>query len=164
MVDKTDLMQYQYLSADPIDIAALFAAAHHPQAGAVVLFSGETRNSAAGKEVVYLDFEACEPVAEKMMGSILAEATARWNLHLAIAQHRTGKVGVMECAVVVITAAKHRKEAYAANRYIIDRIKHELPIWKYEVWADGTGTWGGNCNCHSETKDPAKHIYEFDSL
>jgi molybdopterin synthase catalytic subunit len=157
------MLMFKYLSATPIDMAALLAAAHHPQAGAVVLFSGETRNSGSGKEVVCLDFEAYIPLAERMMAELLEEAKKRWNLHAAIAQHRTGTVAVMECAVVVITASAHRKEAYEANRYIIDRIKHELPIWKYEIYADGTGKWGGNCNCHEQTGDPSKHIYEFDA-
>jgi molybdopterin synthase catalytic subunit len=154
---------FSYLTATPVDIAALFALAHHPQAGAVVMFSGETRKSAAGREVVSLDFEAHVPIATKMMAALLKEAKQRWNLQVAIAQHRLGSVAVMESAVVVITASAHRKEAYEANRYIMDRIKHELPIWKYERFADGSGNWGGNCNCHSQTGDPSKHIYEFDA-
>lgn len=155
-------MQYQHISPEPIDVTAFFNAAHHPHAGAVVLFSGETRNSAHGKEVVALAFEAHAALAEKMIAEILTQATLKWKLTMALAQHRTGKVGVMECAVVVVTSCPHRREAYEANRYIIDRIKHEVPIWKYEHFSDGTGVWGGNCNCFTETGDPGKHIYEFE--
>ena len=68
-------------------------------------------------------------------------------LHIAVAQHRTGKVVAGDTAVVVITASAHRSEAYTANRYIIDRIKHEAPIWKCEYFTDGTHQWGSNCNC-----------------
>jgi molybdopterin synthase catalytic subunit len=151
----------QHLSSIPIDTVALLASAHHPKAGAVVLFSGETRDDSHGKEVLYLDYEAQEMMAEKMIESILAEAKEKWKLNIAIAQHRTGKVAVGETAVVVITASPHRSEAYMANRYIIDKIKHEMPIWKCEYFADGTKEWGGNCSCQKITGDPNKHIYEL---
>jgi molybdopterin synthase catalytic subunit len=103
----------QHLSAIPIDTVALLASAHHPKAGAIVLFSGETRDNSNGKEVLYLDYEAQDTMANKMIADILQEATHRWKLNIAIAQHRTGKVAVGETAVVVITASAHRSEAYA---------------------------------------------------
>ena len=150
------------LSAKPIDMAGMLAQAHHPGAGGVVLFSGEVRDSNRGRAVVFLEYEAYEPLAEKMIGEILATAKQKWGLHLALAQHRTGRVAVGDTAVVVITASAHRSEAYAANRYIIDRIKHEAPIWKCEHYADGEREWGNNCNCHAVTGDVSKHIYESD--
>lgn len=152
----------QHLSAHIIDIPALLATAHHPKAGAVVLFSGETRDNSHGKEVSYLEYEAQEAIAEKMIAEILQRAVERWKLTIAIAVHRTGKVAVSESAVVVITASPHRSEAYAANRFIIDKIKHEVPIWKCEYFTDGSKEWGGNCNCAAVTGDVHKHVYEFD--
>lgn len=152
----------QYLSAHTIDIPAMLAAAHHPKAGAVVLFSGETRDNSNGKEVAYLEYEAQENIAEKMIADILLQARERWQLNIALAVHRTGKVAVSETAVVVITASAHRSEAYAANRFIIDKIKHEVPIWKCEYFSDGSKEWGGNCNCAAVTGDVHKHVYEFE--
>jgi molybdopterin synthase catalytic subunit len=149
------------LSALPLNLVALLSLAHHPQAGAIVLFSGEVRNNSLGKEVTYLEYEAHHTMATTMINAIVAEAITRWHLTKAIAQHRTGIVNAGESAVVVITTATHRAEAYAANRYIIDRIKHEAPLWKCEYFADGTKQWGGNCNCQSQTGDANKHIYEF---
>ncbi len=143
-------------------MAALLKAAHHPGAGAVVLFSGEVRDNNRGKEVAYLEYESHAPLAAKMIAEILQAAREKWSLQIAVARHRTGKVAIGETAVVVITASAHRSEAYAANRYIIDRIKHEAPIWKCEYFADGSHEWGNNCNCASATGDPAKHIYETD--
>jgi molybdopterin synthase catalytic subunit len=154
--------RFIHLSSTSIDIAGLLASAHHPKAGAVVLFSGETRDNSHGKEVGHLEYEAQEIMADKMIAEILGEATQRWNLNIAIAQHRTGKVAVSETAVVVITASTHRAEAYMANRYIIDKIKHEAPIWKCEYFTDGTKEWGGNCNCQQITGDANKHVYEFE--
>lgn len=152
--------RFPYLCDKPLDLSAILKEVHHPAAGAVVLFSGETRNQSKGREVSFLEYEAHETMASKMICDILAEASARWDLKIAFAQHRTGRVHVMESAVVVVTASAHRSEAYAANRYIIDRIKHEAPIWKYEYFADGTNEWGGNCQCAEITGDPNKHIYE----
>lgn len=148
------------VSAEPLDIVELLKNAHHPGAGAIVLFSGEVRDNNRGREVAYLEYESYRPLASKMIGDILREAKEKWNLQIAVAQHRVGKVTIRETAVVVITASAHRSEAYAANRYIIDRIKHEAPIWKCEYFADGTHEWGNNCNCHSITGDISKHIYE----
>jgi molybdopterin synthase catalytic subunit len=93
------------------------------------------------------------PLAEKMIAEILEEAKRRWTLSIAIAQHRIGRLEVGETAVVVITASPHRSEAYAANRHIIDRIKHEALIWKCEYYRDGTKEWGNNCNCSGHSAD-----------
>ena len=136
-----------YISAEPLDVMGLFAKAHHAHAGAIVLFSGEVRNSHNGKEVAYLEYEAKTSMANKMIEAILTEATERFDLLVAKAVHRIGKVRVSEPAVVVITAAGHRKESYEANEFIIDKIKYEVPIWKCEIFTDGTKMWGGNCKC-----------------
>jgi molybdopterin synthase catalytic subunit len=156
-------MRVGALSAEPIDMPRMLAGAHHPGAGAVVLFSGEVRDSNRGRSVLFLEYEAYAPLAERMIEEILAAAKEKWQLHIAVAQHRTGKVAVGDTAVVVITASAHRSEAYAANRYIIDRIKHEAPIWKCEHYGDGEKEWGNNCNCHAVTGDVSKHIYESDA-
>jgi molybdopterin synthase catalytic subunit len=151
---------FSYISDQPLDIVGLLSQSHDPKAGALVLFSGDVRDNNLGKEVAYLEYEAHTSIASKMIKEILEEAIAKWNLNLAIAHHRTGRVNVSESAVVVITASKHRKEAYQANRHIIDRIKHEVPIWKCEVFADGTKQWGNNCNCSTITGKSDQHIYE----
>lgn len=140
----------QHISATPISYVELFGAFRHPNSGAVVLFSGEVRDNNKGREVTHLEYEAYEPMAEKMISDILEEASLRWNLNQAVCVHRTGKVEISGCAVVVITGAAHRAEAYDANRYIIDRVKNEVPIWKHEFFADGTSEWGQNCDCNQQ--------------
>ncbi|HVD99118.1 MAG TPA: molybdenum cofactor biosynthesis protein MoaE [Cytophagaceae bacterium] len=133
---------------EPIPVIELFALAHHPRAGGIVLFSGEIRNHNAGKEVAYLEYEAYTSMAEKMIREITAAAKEKWDLHVALCVHRIGRLEICESAVVVITAHAHRSEAYEANQYIINRVKHEVPIWKNEFYTDGSSQWGGNCNCH----------------
>lgn len=137
----------EHLSENEIDVFSLYRQAHDRSAGAVVMFSGEVREGNEGKEVSFLHYEAAGSMASKMIAQILEDATQRWDLRKAIAVHRVGKVEVMQTAVIVITAAAHRQEAYAANRFIIDRIKHEVPIWKCEYFVDGTREWGGSCAC-----------------
>ena len=132
------------LSAEPLDMISLLAGAHHPAAGAVVLFSGEVRDNNRGRAVAYLEYEAHGPLAEKVIAEVLLAARDKYSLRAAVARHRTGRVSVGETAVVVVTAAAHRGEAYAANQYIIDRIKQEAPIWKREYFTDGASEWGSN--------------------
>jgi molybdopterin synthase catalytic subunit len=142
-----------------IDIVELLKESHHPESGAIVLFSGEVRNNNKNREVTHLEYEAYEAMADKMIGQILDEARARFKLNLAICVHRLGTIEVSGCAVVVITGTAHRKEAYDANQYIIDQVKSEVPIWKHEFFADGTSEWGQNCDCHTNT---AEHLHHYE--
>jgi molybdopterin synthase catalytic subunit len=136
-----------HLQHTEINYGELFDGFRNPNSGAVVLFSGEVRDNNKGREVTHLEYEAYEPMANKMIGEILEEATIRFKLNQAACVHRLGRVEISSCAVVVITGSGHRKEAYDANRYIIDRVKNEVPIWKHEFFADGTSEWGQNCDC-----------------
>lgn len=140
--------EFELITESPIVLSSVIAAMHHPKAGAVVLFSGEVRNHSHGKAVTHLVYEAYVPMAKKMIRGVLEEAKKKFNLHHAICIHRIGKVDVCETAVVVVTASSHREEAYAANRFIIEKVKYEAPIWKNEFFEDGTSDWGGNCSCH----------------
>jgi molybdopterin synthase catalytic subunit len=133
------------LTNDPINIGLILASAHHPEAGGIVLFSGEVRNQHEGKPVRFLEYEAYVPMAEKNISEIVKSAIEKWNLLKGLAVHRIGRIEISESAVVVVTAHAHRKEAYAANQYIIDRIKNETPIWKCEYYEDGTHAWGKSC-------------------
>jgi molybdopterin synthase catalytic subunit len=141
-------VDYDPISESLIDLPAIVAMAHHPKAGAIVMFSGEVRNHSKDKKVTHLVYEAYVPMARKMIRQVIEEAKKKYNLHQAICIHRVGEVGVCETAVVVVTSSSHREEAYAANRFIIEKVKHEAPIWKNEFFEDGTSEWGGNCNCH----------------
>jgi len=149
----------KHLQNEAIHLDEVLRESHHPQSGAVVLFSGEVRNTNKGREVTHLEFEAYVPMAEKMIGQILNEAKSRFKLKLAVCIHRLGTVEINECAVVVVTGAGHRKESYAANRYIIDRVKGEVPIWKNESYADGSSEWGQNSESRTNTEEP-DHQYE----
>jgi molybdopterin synthase catalytic subunit len=141
-----------HISTQKIDVFELYNQSKNAASGAIVMFSGDVRNLNKGKEVLYIDYEAYEPLAEKTISAILADANRKWDLHFSSCIHRIGKVDVLESAVAVFTSSAHRKEAFAANRYIIDRVKQEAPIWKHEFFADGTSEYGTNCDC-AETHD-----------
>jgi molybdopterin synthase catalytic subunit len=126
------------LTADPIDVAALEAivAATH---GAVVTFVGRARRLADdGREVTLLEYEAYPEMAEATLRAVAAEVGERWPDCAVAVVHRTGAVPIGEAAVVIVTAAAHRGDAYEANRYVIEAIKDRLPIWKLEHFVDGT--------------------------
>jgi MoaE-MoaD fusion protein len=119
----------------PLSLDALVARVRDPRAGAVVTFSGVTR------EVPSLEYEAYAEMALEQMRAVVAEAIARHGLCAAAAEHRIGSVPLSEASVLVAVSAPHRAEAFAGGREIIDRLKALAPIWKREVAADGSTTW-----------------------
>lgn len=147
----------KHLQFNDINYSELFDEFRNPNSGAVVLFSGEVRDNNKGRAVKHLEYEAYEPMANKMIDEILKDAISRFKLNQAVCVHRLGRVEISGCAVVVITGAGHRKEAYDANRYIIDKVKNEVPIWKHEFFTDGTSEWGQNCDCVVEVSEHEHH-------
>jgi molybdopterin synthase catalytic subunit len=127
------------LSADPIDPLALSDMVSEPGSGAVVTFAGLVRDNNLGRPVHYLDYEAYPEMAETKMQQVVAEAREHWPLIRGVAVvHRTGHLEIGEMAVLVAVGAPHRADgAFEAARYIIDRTKEIVPIWKKEAWAEG---------------------------
>ncbi len=122
------------LTREPLRLDPLLDAVRDPRAGAVVTFSGVTR------EVDHLDYEAYAEMAEERMEAIVAGAVARHGLCAAAVAHRVGRVPLSEPSVLVAVSAPHRGEAFAGGREIIDRLKAEAPIWKKEPegWVEGS--------------------------
>jgi molybdopterin synthase catalytic subunit len=109
--------------------------------GAEVIFIGKVRNHSHGKKVLYLEYEAYEPMAENLIGELIQEAGERWKVDSVRLLHRLGKVGLGEAAVWIEVSSAHRDEAYQASRFLIEQIKHKVPIWKKEYFEDGTNVW-----------------------
>jgi len=112
--------------------------------GAVVIFLGVVRNHAEGKAVEALTYEAYPPMAEKKMLEVAEEAHGRWPLHRVAVAHRIGHLGIGDASIAIGVSSAHRKEAFAACEYVMDRIKEDVPIWKKEHWADGPAHWVGD--------------------
>ena len=112
-----------------------------PEAGAVVLFFGTVRNNTDGRAVKHLEYEAYPPMAEKKMAEIAQEVSEKWGLDRIAMIHRVGTLEIGEVSVAVGVASPHRKDAFEAGQYAMDRLKQIVPIWKREVWADGEAEW-----------------------
>ena len=129
------------LTNEPINTAALVEAAHHPNAGAVVLFLGTTRELTAGRRTVALDYEAYREMAERRLAELESEARRRWPVIECTIVHRLGHVPIAEASVAIVVSTPHRADAFAAGQWLIDTLKRDVPIWKREQWSDGTTEW-----------------------
>jgi molybdopterin synthase catalytic subunit len=138
-VGQNTAVTYAALSAEPIDPLHLSDLVSDPGSGSVVTFSGIVRDNNLGRQVQYLEYEAFVPMAEAKLRQVVAEARERWPAIRGVAVvHRTGHLEIGAMAVLVAVAASHRDDgAFEAARYIIDRTKEIVPIWKKESWADG---------------------------
>jgi len=124
-------------STEPIDTARGRAALADPQCGGYATFEGWVRNHNEGRAVRGLEYEAYPALAEREGERIVAEAVARFGVEHAACVHRIGSLDLTDMAVWVGVSARHRAEAFAACRYIIDEVKHRVPIWKKEHYVDG---------------------------
>jgi len=123
------------LRDEPLSLDALVARVRDPRAGAVVTFSGVTR------DVPSLDYEAYAEMALEQMRAIVTAAIERHGLCAAAAEHRVGSVPLSEASVIVAVSAPHRPAAFDGGREIIDRLKELAPIWKRELDEAGGATW-----------------------
>ena len=105
--------------------------------GAIVLFQGVTRKNNMGRTVLKLDYEAYTPMAEKKMLEILLEAKRKWNISKCYVSHRIGTLYIGDVSMILCISSKHRKEAFEASQYFIDKLKEIVPIWKKEYFPDG---------------------------
>ncbi|MDD1719482.1 MAG: molybdenum cofactor biosynthesis protein MoaE [Methanoregulaceae archaeon] len=121
------------VTRDDIDVAGMIERATARSTGAVVTFVGTVRDD----EVDAIEVEVYEEVALRELEEIAGEAKDRFSLHAADVVHRSGRLRVGEKIVVIVTSAGHREEAFAGCRYIIERLKERVPIWKREIGPDG---------------------------
>ncbi len=142
-----------WLSAESLDREAMRREVADPAAGAILVFEGTVRDHSVGlTNVIALEYEAQESMAAKVMANIVAETRAEIPVQRIAVRHRIGRVALGEPTIIIAVSAAHRDEAYRASRQIIDRIKHEAPIWKREILQDGKSQWSRGCTAHSEAK------------
>ncbi len=131
------------ITAAPIDANAVADAVRSPDVGAVVVFEGTARDHHAGRRVITLEYEAWPEMAQQELERITDETRAKWHGVRVAVVHRTGVVPMGEAAVVIATSSPHREEAYASNRFLIEQLKLRLPVWKKEIYEDGSA-WQAN--------------------
>ncbi|MEX2247132.1 MAG: molybdenum cofactor biosynthesis protein MoaE [Dehalococcoidia bacterium] len=122
---------------DPLDPAPLVQAVRRDEAGAVALFYGVVRNENLGRAVRYLEYDAYPEMAIKKLREVADEVQAQFDVTAVGALHRIGRLEIGETSLLVAVSAPHRREAFEACHYAVDRIKQVVPIWKKEVWDDG---------------------------
>lgn len=131
-----------HITESPISPQKIAAELRKETHGAVVSFEGIVRGLEQGHQVLYLEYDAYPEMAEEKLREITEEIRHRWNIEDVVIFHRIGRLEVGECSLVIVVASPHRREAFAACQYAVDRIKEIVPIWKKEVWEDGE-VWVG---------------------
>jgi molybdopterin converting factor subunit 1 len=144
LIHKASDDQQRYaITGEPIYVEETTRKVMHPSHGATLSFVGTTREFTDGKRTVLLEYDAYVPMALRTMEQIGAEIDGRWPGTFVAITHRLGKVEIGEISVVIAVSSPHRNDAYEASRYAIERLKQIVPIWKKEVWEDGS-EWKGH--------------------
>ena len=130
-------MDFFELTTDPIDITSVARRIVPPECGATVTLDGYVRQFTKGRETLYLEYEAYEPMAISEMKKIVEIAKDKFQISNVGIVHRLGKLEIGETSVVISVAAAHRADAFHACEWLIRELKRTVPIWKKEVYADG---------------------------
>ena len=125
------------ITREPIDISSLRARLLTGESGAVVIFDGVARNNTKGRRTLYLEYEGYTEMALKTMAQISSEVHEKWPINRVGIIHRLGRIEISESSVVVVVTSAHRRVAFEACHYAIDRLKKIVPIWKKEYFEDG---------------------------
>src|SRR3569833_865524 len=145
------------ISRTPIDVTSLRTELADPTCGGYTSFDGLVRNHNEGMSVRHLEYEAFEPLAVKDGERIVAEAIKRFGIEQAACVHRIGDLEIGEMAVWGGASARHRDEAFRACRYIIDEVKHRVPIWKKEHYENGDSGWVNCERCAAPSMEHSEH-------
>jgi molybdopterin synthase catalytic subunit len=125
------------LHADEVSLDAVVREVATPEAGAIATFTGTVRNNARGRNVEYLEYEAYEGMAERMMAELAESLKAKYDIREVAIHHRTGRVEIGQPSVVIAISGAHRGDALAACKEAIDTLKETVPLWKKEVYEGG---------------------------
>jgi len=142
-----------YITSEPLNPQEITDLVRKDSNGAVITFLGTTRDFSEGRDVLYLEYEAYQPMAENMLHQIAQEVRDRWGIEDIAIAHRVGKLGIGDISLVVALSSPHRKEAFEASQYAMDRIKTMVPIWKKEVFQGGEA-WVGSHEEGATTRAP----------
>ncbi|WP_067178890.1 molybdenum cofactor biosynthesis protein MoaE [Microtetraspora niveoalba] len=139
-----DVIRLLGIRDTPLSVDEVLNAVGDHAAGGTAIFVGTVREEDQGKAVTLLSYSA-HPSAEDELRRVAEKVAADHHVTALAAVHRVGDLRLGDVAVIVAVACPHRGEAFAASRRLIDDLKHEVPIWKHQVFADGTSEWVGAC-------------------
>ncbi len=148
-----------HLSAAPLQLEPLLAWGEHADCGGLAVFGGTVRNHHEGRAVLRLRYSAYAPLAERLMREIEAETCAQFALPYCRVVHRVGLLEIGDVAIYCVTRAAHRAEAFAGCRHAVDAVKHRVPVWKEEFYADGTSAFVDGCCIGPDLVGDAAHTH-----
>jgi len=151
-------MNFQ-LTDQAIDPSALRETLLSTSAGAFCAYEGWVRDHNEGKAVVELHYTAYAELAPSIAERIIAEASEKFALENVSVVHHTGVLAAGDIAVWIGVTAQHRGDSFLACRYLIDNIKHRLPVWKKERYADGSEAWIEHNHCGCADPNNLKHYH-----
>jgi molybdopterin synthase catalytic subunit len=141
---RVDAIRLLGIRDTPLSVDEVLNAVGDHAAGGTTIFVGTVREQDQGKSVTLLSYSA-HPSAEDELRRVAEKVAADFSLTALAAVHRVGDLRLGDIAVIVAVAAPHRGEAFEASRRLIDDLKHQVPIWKHQVFGDGTAEWVGAC-------------------
>jgi molybdopterin synthase catalytic subunit len=131
------------VSGETLDLAAHVAAVADPTAGATVAFIGVVRDHDEGRSVTELDYHE-HPTAAAVVAEVAAEIAGRGGVIAVAVSHRVGLLAIGDVALAAAVSAAHRREAFDACSDLVDEVKGRLPVWKRQVFGDGSAEWVGS--------------------
>lgn len=141
------------LTDKTIDVTGVLAGVQSHRAGALVLFLGTTREFTGEKQTSWLEYEAYSEMARVKLEQLEAEARRRWPLCECAIVHRLGRLELGEASVAIAVSSPHRGDAFQAGQWLIDTLKQVVPIWKKEIWTDGTSEWVHPDSCQTKVSE-----------
>jgi molybdopterin synthase catalytic subunit len=142
-VAGVNVIRLAEIREEPLSVEEVRAAVSDPGAGAIALFAGTVRDQDGGQGVVRLSYSA-HPSATAELRRVAEKVAAEFGVLALAAVHRVGDLDIGDLAVVVAVSCPHRGEAFEACRQLIDTLKHEVPIWKHQLFGDGSSEWVGS--------------------
>ncbi len=146
MSENHDPIRLLAVRETPLSLDEVHAAVGDDAAGGTTLFVGTVRDHDGGKPVAALEYSA-HPTAARELRRVAEQVCADFPVRALAAVHRTGRLEIGDVAVIVAVSCAHRGEAFAASRRLIDDLKHQVPIWKHQVFTDGEEEWVGAGSC-----------------
>jgi molybdopterin synthase catalytic subunit len=131
---------YTAMAENPLDVAWHEAAVAHPGAGAVVSFAGVVRDHDGGRSVTRLNYEA-HPSAAAILAEVAADIAKDPAVYAIAVSHRVGALEIGDIALAAAISTAHRAEAFALCARLVDEVKARLPVWKHQIFNDGTDEW-----------------------
>lgn len=148
------LKTFDRIQTQDFDLSLFDALNNFPACGGTAVFIGSVRNHHQGRDVTGLEYTAYAPIAEKMIRAIEQEVCEKYGIDYVRVVHRIGRLSISATAIIAVAYAPHRREAFAACEEAVERVKHEVPVWKEEFYSDGSSQFVSGCCIRKDLVEP----------